>query len=100
MAYGGFKDLTRRTASDQTLLDKAFNIAHPKSDEYQHALASMVYQFFDKKTSGSGVKNESISNKELAKELHKPSIIENLKNKKYTHLLWTIFGVLILLISN
>ena len=29
----------------------------------------MVYKFFDKKTSGSGTKNEDISNKELAEEL-------------------------------
>ena len=34
----------------------------------------MVYKFFDKKTSGSGIKNENISNKELAEELHKPVI--------------------------
>ena len=27
MAYGDFKDLTRRTNSDKTLRDKAFNIA-------------------------------------------------------------------------
>ena len=27
MSYGDFKDLTRRTASDKILLDKAFNIA-------------------------------------------------------------------------
>ena len=27
MAYGDFKDLSRRTASDKTLRDKAFNIA-------------------------------------------------------------------------
>ena len=27
MAYGDFKDLTRRTASDKILHDKAFNIA-------------------------------------------------------------------------
>ena len=32
----------------------------------------MVCTFFDKKTSGSGIKNESISNKELAEELYKP----------------------------
>ena len=31
MAYGGFKDLTRRTVSDKILHDKAFNIAkNPK----------------------------------------------------------------------
>ena len=34
----------------------------------------MVYKFFDKNTSGSSIKNESISNKELAEELHKPII--------------------------
>ena len=33
MAYGNFKDLTRRTASDKTMRDKAFNIAkNPKYD--------------------------------------------------------------------
>ena len=31
----------------------------------------MVYKFFGKKTSGSGIKNENISNEELAEELHK-----------------------------
>ena len=31
MAYGDFKDLSRRTAADKVLRDKAFNIAkHPK----------------------------------------------------------------------
>ena len=39
----------------------------------KRGLASMVPKCFDKKkNSCSGVKNESISNKELAKELHKP----------------------------
>ena len=53
MAYGDFKDLTRRTASDKILCDKAFTIAkNPKYDGYKRALASMVYNFFDKKTSG------------------------------------------------
>ena len=49
MAYGGFKDLTRRTASDKVLYIKAFNIAHkPKYDGYQRSLASIAYTFFDK----------------------------------------------------
>ena len=39
----------------------------------------MVYKFFDKNTSGSGIKN--ISNKELATELHKP-IIRNFNERK------------------
>ena len=49
MAYGDFKDLNRRTASDKLLHDKAFIIAkYPKYDGYQHGLASMVYKYFDK----------------------------------------------------
>ena len=44
------KDLARRTAADKVLRDKAFNIAKdPKYDRYQRGLASMVYNFFDKK---------------------------------------------------
>ena len=35
MAYGDFKDLVRRTASDKVLRDKAFNIAkNPRCDGY------------------------------------------------------------------
>ena len=69
MAYGDFKDLPRRTAADKALRDKAFNIAkNPKYDGYQRGLASMVYKFFDKKLLGSGVKSETVQNKELAEE--------------------------------
>ena len=49
IAYGDFKDLT----SGKILRGKAFNIAkNPKYDVYQRGLASLVYKFFDKKTSG------------------------------------------------
>ena len=42
MAYGDFKDLTRRTASDEILRDKVFNTAkNPKYDGYQSGLASI-----------------------------------------------------------
>ena len=33
---------------------------------YQRGFASMVYNFFDKKTSGGTVKNKNISNEQLA----------------------------------
>ena len=47
LAYGDFKDLTKRTASDKILRDEAFNIAeNPKYDGYQRGLASMVYNSF------------------------------------------------------
>ena len=40
------------------LRDNKFNIAKdPKYDGYQKGLASMVYDLFDKKTSGSGIKS-------------------------------------------
>ena len=50
MAYGDFKDLTKRTTSDKILRGKAFNIAkNPKSKYhgYQRGLASKVYKLFD-----------------------------------------------------
>ena len=56
MAYGDFKDLARRIATGKVLRYKAFNIARsPKYDEYQKAIASMVYKIFDKKSAGRGV---------------------------------------------
>ena len=59
MAYGKYKDLEKRTKSDKVLKDKAFAIANnPKYDGYQRGLTSMVYKFFDKKSKGTGIKNE------------------------------------------
>ena len=47
IAYGDFKDLKRRTQSDEVLKDKAFAIeSNLKHDGYQRGLASMVYKFF------------------------------------------------------
>ena len=34
----------------------------------------MVYKFFDKKSKGSGIKNEIKENQQLANALHKPII--------------------------
>ena len=73
------------------LRDKAFNIAkNPKYDEYQRGLASMVYKFFDKKSTGSShpsssvsliVNNDTKQNLQLAEELHKP-ITRKFKKRK------------------
>ena len=72
MSYGDFKDLA--TASDKILRDKAFNIAKiPKYDWYQRGLASMVYNFFDRKSAlltnksavGSGVNMHSNNERPL-----------------------------------
>ena len=69
MAYGDFKDLNRRATADKVLRDKAFNIMkNSKYDGYQRGLASVIYRFLDKKTYGSSIKNENISNKQLAED--------------------------------
>ena len=50
MAYGDFADLTRRTASDKILRDKAFKTGkNPKYDRYEKCLALMISNFFSKK---------------------------------------------------
>ena len=50
--------------------DKAFNIAeNPKCDGYECRLASVIYKFFDRKASGSGIKNENTLNKKLAQRI-------------------------------
>ena len=95
MAYGNFKDLEGRTASDKVLRDKSFNIAkNSKYEGYQRGLASMVYKFFDKKSKGSGVNIEMMHNEQLAKELYKP-IIRKFKKGKFILDLKIIFRELI-----
>ena len=91
MAYGDFKDLERRAASDSVLRDKAFNVAkNPKYDGYQREPAFMVYKFFDKKTLGSGVTTLAnngrpldISTQKLAEELHKLITKKIIKNSLF-----------------
>ena len=85
MAYGDFKDLARRTASDKVLRDKAFNLAkNPKYDGYQGEFVSMVYKLFDKMSVGSGINMKAMSNEQLAEELHKPIIRKFKKRKVYS----------------
>ena len=87
LAYEDFKDITRRTAADIILRDKALNIAKDsRYDGYQRGFASMVYNFFDKKTKGSGLSytiNSMSPNKQLAEELHKPVIRKFKKRRVY-----------------
>ena len=53
----------------------------------------MVYRLFDKKNSGIGIKNENISNKELAEELHKPIIRKFNKIKVHSPFIDNIWGI-------
>ena len=64
IAYGKYKDLTERIQSDKFLRDEAFEIANnSKHNAYQRGLGSMVYRFFDKNTTGSGV--ATLANKSM-----------------------------------
>ena len=89
MAYGDFKYLARRTACDNVLRDKTFNIAKsPMYDGCQRGFASIVYKFFDKRSRGRGVNmhanKSSFSNEKLAEELHKPIIRKFKKRSVYS----------------
>ena len=91
MAYGKSKDLAKRIQSDKALRDKPFKIgSDPKYDVYQRGLASMVYNCFDKKSSGRGV-NEP--NYQLVDELHKPIIKKFKKRKVYSSFRDNIWGI-------
>ena len=106
-AYADHKDLINRTKSDKVLRDKVYNIAsNPEYDGYQRGLASMVYKFFDKKSTaepsakhvmGSGFKKLKSTAKSsssiLAYELHKPVIKKFEKRKVYSQFKDNIRGV-------
>ena len=53
----------------------------------------MVYKFFDKKSKGSGIKNDITENQQLANELHKPIIRKFKKRKVYSSFKDNIWGV-------
>ena len=100
-AYADHKDLINRTEAGKVLRDKADDIAiNQEYDEYQRGLASMVYKFFDKKSTGSGIardttKSSSLerSSSILADELHKPIINKFNKRKVYSQFKDNIWGV-------
>ena len=97
MAYGDFKYLPR-IASDKELPDKAFNIdKNPKYDRYQCANASIVYNFFNRKSSGAktssgAIKSETITNQELAESLRKPIVEKFEICKVYSSFKDNMFG--------
>ena len=98
LAYGKSNDLTKRTQSDKVLKDKVFKVANnPNYDGYQRGLASMVHNFFDKKSAsldeskGIGIINEP--NYQLANELQKPIIRKFKKRNVYSSFKDNIWGV-------
>ena len=79
------------------LRDKVYDIAsNPKYDGYQRGLASMVYKFLNKKSTGNGfkkLKNTARNSSILADELHKPIIRNFDKRKVYSQFKDDIWGV-------
>ena len=76
--------------------------SNPEYSGYQRGLASMVYKFFEKKSTGSGfnklkntTKSSSLerSSSILADELHKPIIKKFEKRKVYSQFKDNIWGV-------
>ena len=61
-----------------------------QNDGYQRGLASMVYRFFDKKSSGSGVDTEP--NYQLANELHRQVIRKFKRRIVYSSFTDNIWG--------
>ena len=91
-AYSKSKDLAKRTQSDKLLEDKAFKIASdPKYDGYQRELASMVYKFFDNRSSGGAIKPEP--SYQLSNELHRQIIRKVRRRKVYSPFRGKIWGV-------
>ena len=78
VAYNKFKDLEKRIQSDIIV----------RYNGYERGLASMVYKFFDKKSKGSGLKNQ-----QLANELHKPIIRKFKKRRVCSSFKDNIWGV-------
>ena len=76
-----YRKIQQKELNQKVLRDKAFKIvSDPKYYGYQRGLASMVYKFFDKKSSGSGVTTIE-PNYQLANALHK-QIIRKSKRRK------------------
>ena len=72
--------------------EKAFKIAsNTKYDDYQRGLASKVYKFSDKMSSGRGFVTKP--NYQLGNELHRPVIKKFKKRKVYSSLRDNICGV-------
>ena len=61
--------------------------------DIKRALAPIVYIFFDKETSDSGIENENMSEHQLAEELHKQIIRKFKKRKVYSFFIDNICGV-------
>ena len=74
VARRGFEDLSKGTASDKILHEKAFDSSNPEQDGYQRGLASMVYKFLDIESANDTRTGVNFEHQQLVEELHKPII--------------------------
>ena len=97
MGYGDFKDVTRRTVSNEIQRDKAFNIA--KNPNQRQVLLQLFKKYLIKNLLEAVLKIRIYQTSNQQKNSTK-QLLETLTKEKYTQLLQTIFKVLILLIWN
>ena len=94
MAYGKYKNLTKRTQSIKVLRDKAFEIAsNPKYDGYETGSASMILSFFIKILLAVVEIQYQINNNLKMNFINQ--LLENLNEQEFIHHLKKIFGVYI-----
>ena len=86
----GNTDLIYKNELDKSCFQHDMAYSKSKYDGYQRGLASIVYKFFDKKSSGNGVNKP---NYQLANELQKPIIKKFKKTKVYSSFGDNISGV-------
>ena len=93
MAYGKFKDFTKRTQTDKVLRDKAFKIAsNPRYDGYQRRLASADTSFLIKNLLEVVLKMKLNKINNLKMNFIN-QLLEHFKNQKFILRVKTIFGV-------
>ena len=78
---------------DSAYADHKDSINRTEADKVLRGLASMVYKFFDKKSTVSGINTAKPSSSILADELHKPIINKFNKRKVYSQFKCNIWGV-------
>ena len=95
-AYAKYNDRLNRKHSEIVLKNKDLKIATDRGvNGYQRGLASIVFNFLNERSKGSGINNQGnlLVISQLAEELHKP-IIKNFKRRKvYSSFKDNIWGV-------
>ena len=98
MAYGDFKDLKRRTASDKILRDKTFNIDKNSKyyvDIHQEGLFLWFIKFLIKSRNEVVLLIMKLNKIFNSRKNYTKPLLGNFKKEKFIQDLKTVFGVLI-----